>query len=220
MSNQPSASEIIAKLLVAPRPHELVPFPRKGPDGKPLFEIAMVLLSQIDQFSVSSEAEKTAHALLKGAYNQDSQGYRDIFNTACVIETLWRACKDPNDPKMQTPFFINKASISQICSNDELTVLYNHYLTVMVSHGPVVGAMSEVECELFIDDLMAAGNSQSFFLNGLSLEAFKTLVIFSCDRWHKLAKEKNSSGSSPDMTMNLSLKSEEQESQEPANEAL
>jgi len=48
--------ELFARILSAPRPHMVVPFPRKGPDGEEI-ELAIVVLTAEESTTVIADTE-------------------------------------------------------------------------------------------------------------------------------------------------------------------
>ena len=187
-------ADLFAQITAIPRPNRLVPFPKVNPATGEPFEIAMWILSQHETMQVAAEAEKTTRKLLKdNVPNKDEQakGYNDLYNNASAMELLYRACRMPDD--LSKPLFPSKHMIGEMLTTDEIAILLNHYFTLQVELGAVVGAMDEEEMEAWITKLIAGGQSSQYFLNSFSWEAVKTLVIFMANRLPKSVMESSSS---------------------------
>ena len=173
-----NSADLFAQIIAVPRPHRLVPFPRNNPDtSEPICEVAMVILSQQEAMVVASEAEKVARKLLKNDMpNKEelAKGYNDVYNNASAVEVLYRSCKDPND--LNRSFFPSKQAIGDVLSSDEIAILLNHYFTMNVELGPIVGVLTEDEMQAWIKKLAEGGGSSQYFLNSFSWEALKGLV--------------------------------------------
>jgi hypothetical protein len=173
-----SAVDLFAKLQETPKPHRVVDFPRSDADGNPLCEVAICILSQQESMAAAAAAEKTTRRLLKDSLpgkDEKSEGYDNVYNNAAVIEVLYRACRHPED--IARPFFPAKEAIGDVLTGDELAILMNHYFTVQVELGPIVGQMTNDEVDAWIKKLSEGGSSSQYFLNSLSREALKGFLI-------------------------------------------
>lgn len=191
--------KLFSEITALPRPHRLVPFPRINPKTGENFEIAMWLLTEQESLLVASEAEKMTRRLLKDnlpGKDEQSKGYNDVFNNASAIELLYRACRDPND--ITRPLFPNKQAIGDTLTTDEIAVLLNHYFTMQVELGPIVGGMTEEELQAWIKKLAEGGQSSQYFLNSLSWEALKGLVIAMAIQSFSSQMDKSSFTSQPE----------------------
>ncbi len=169
--------KLFTEITALPRPHRLVPFPRVNPKTGENFEIAMWLLTEQESLLVASEAEKITRKLLKDnlpGKDEQAKGYNDVFNNASAVELLYRACRDPND--ITRPLFPNKQAIGDALTVDEIAVLLNHYFTMQVELGPIIGGMTDDEVQAWIKKLAEGGSSSQYFLNSLSWEALKGLL--------------------------------------------
>lgn len=170
------AYELFAQITAVPRQVREVDFPRNDAEGKPLCKIGMVVLNQSESIAASAAAKKKTDKMLANApASKDDRGYNDVYNSCSASEVLYRACKNP---KTNAPFFPSVESISDALSNDEIGVLLNHYLTMQLEIGPVVGLMTDEEMEAWIERLAEGGESAPFFLNSFSWEAQKQLIVY------------------------------------------
>lgn len=193
------SSKLFAELTSLPRPHRLVPFPRINPKTGEEFQVGMWLLTQNEAMLVAAEAEKTARRLLRDnlpGRNESSKGYDDVYNNASAIELLYRACRDPEH--IERPFFPSKQAISDVLTVDEIAILLNHYFTLQVEIGPIVGAMTNDELQAWLEKLAEGGQSSQYFLNSLSLEALKGLLIALAVQLHSSQTDKSLSMSPPE----------------------
>ncbi len=103
----------------SPRQHSLVPFPKKLEDGTE-FEVAMMLLSADEVYTVKTEAEKQVKAKLGGALpkrDEFSKAYFELYNDFQTLNTVFLSCRNPFN--LQKPFFPNRDAITKILTNDE-----------------------------------------------------------------------------------------------------
>ncbi len=193
-----SATDLFTKLLTS-KPSTLVDFPRNDPEsGAPLFEVALVIVSQADEMAINAGAEKTARKLMREdlpGKNETSLGYDELYKNAKAIELLFRACRHPED--ISKPLFPSKAAISDALTGDEVAILLNHYFTFQSQESLVIGALSEVELEAWIKKIAEGGSSSQYFLNTLSWEALKGLLIALAVQSQNLPMGSNSSGLPP-----------------------
>ncbi len=172
-----SARDLWAQIISMPRPHRLVPFPRKGEDGKPLGQIAMWPLSQDEQGQAIAAAEAFVRKVLKEekqmpTAGEPRMGYEDLIENRRSIEILFRCCRNPND--LDRPFFPAKEQIGQKLTTDEIAVLVWNYLRVKAELGPIESEMGAEEREAWIEKLAKGGSLDP--LDSLSLAAQSTLI--------------------------------------------
>lgn len=187
------SSKLFAALASTVRPHKIVPFPRKDEDDNPIFNIAMVIMTNQESLGVAAAAEKQARAMLKEhlpSKEEQAKGYEQIFNNVAGVETLYRVCRDPDD--LNKKIFPTPKSISDVLTTDEISILLNHYFTVQIELGPIIGSMTEVELDAWINKLAEGGSSSAYFLNSLSWEALKELPIAMAARLSSLLTDKSS----------------------------
>jgi hypothetical protein len=168
-----SPSQLWVKLSSTERPSQVVDFPRRGPDGEPVGQLRIRILTQEEQMSCASAAEKVAREHLKEA-KKDDLGYERLFTDACMIEVLFRACRDLDDPKK--PAFPAPKNIRQALTTEECGMLFQHYLTAQLELGPTEGSMSDEEIEAWISRLAEGGSAFPFDL--LSSDLQKILLLY------------------------------------------
>lgn len=188
--------KLFAQLASTQRPHKLVPFPRNKPGSdEPLFDIAMVILTNHETTEVAASAERKARDMLKNyvpGKDEQAKGYSQIFDNICAIETLYRACRDPED--LNKKVFPSPKAISDVLTTDEISILLNHYFTVQVELGPIVGTMSEIEMNAWVDKLAEGGQSSLYFLNSFTWETAKELMMHMAVQLSILQMAKSSPG--------------------------
>jgi len=141
------ASELFLKLLDAPSPSEVVEFPRRGPDGKPLFSVRIFVLSMADHHDARIAAHKWLQA--KGLDvphgNALSHEVREIYSDACARFVLQKAVRhtEPIKDSERTVggakyayLFPDADSIDKVLSAPELVVLFAAYQAVQHKYGP------------------------------------------------------------------------------------
>lgn len=185
-------SELWCSLTAIPRPHKTVDFPRKDFLGKPIGQLAIWVLTQEEQMACNAEAEAYTRKVLKSPPKADESniGYSHTFGNAAAIEVLYRACRDPKDTSR--PAFPSPKLMREIMTTDEVSVLFEHYLTVQLELGPVVAHMTETEMNAWIARLSEGGSAFPFDL--LSSEAQKTLLLFMASRVTALRTDTSSVG--------------------------
>lgn len=188
--------DLFANLSQLPRPHIIAPFPRKKPGTQdPFCNIALMELTSSETLEVKAYAESTAKKLLKETTSnkgEENRGYDEIYNECCAIGVLWHACR--KEDNLEQKFFPNRESIHKVLTIDEISILYNHFLTLKYTKGPVISNMNEQEMDNLIDKLIDGGTDSTFFLSFISVELLKDLLI-------TMAKAlKNAQGASSSVT--------------------
>lgn len=173
------AGELWVAMTEMPRPKQIVPFPRKGADGKPVGEVAIVVLRQDEQLRATIAAEQLVRAELPNAKQEDSLGYGIAFNNAASIEQLYRACRDPND--LDRLIFPNPKEMRRVMSVDEVGALYSSYLRVRAEIGPNPAELSKESAEAWLDKLIEGGN-ETDPLEWASQDLLRLLLRCSVDR--------------------------------------
>lgn len=173
--SEESPSELWVKLTQVPRPHKIVPFPRRNPvTGHPIADVAIWPLTQEEQMIANAEADRWTKSLLKDPQRKEEAnlGYNHTFTNDVAIQILWRACRDPKD--LKRPAFPSPGLMRKEFSTDETGVLFNHYLTVQLEVGPIISYMTEEEVEGMILRLHQGGSTFPF--DTLSWDQQRTLV--------------------------------------------
>ena len=199
-------AQLFVELSRMPRPHRVVPFPRKRPGtDEPIGHVALVPLDQAETIQSTIAAELTVREKLPSAKEGESIGYKIAFNDAVAVEQLWRACRDPDD--ITKHVFPNVAAV-RLLTADEIAVLYQSYLDVRAEVGPIHDAMTDVEADAWISRLVIGGlevSALSFF----SWAGTRHLLRTSIARIQKLQTELASAGSPLESTEGSHIPSED-----------
>jgi hypothetical protein len=168
-------AELWARIVSAPRPSDVVDFPRKGPDGEPLCKVAIMLLSQDEQILASAETERFTKKAIKELPKSDepARGYHDVYNNRGAVEVLYRAVRVPGE--LTKPFFPSPDEIQRALTPDEVGTLFRAYLIVQAELGPVISRMDKDETDAWVRKLREAGSRSP--LASLSWEALSELVF-------------------------------------------
>jgi len=156
------------KLSETPAPSELVPFPRRGPDGKPVGMIRIKVLTA-EQFEGCRlrgfEGAITRH---RWDTNDKQQQVvpREVISDAIAREVLCIACVDPDpigDPDGDAPVVYAKTfpspdSLLKL-TKDELAVLFSLYEMVQAKWSPVITGMSPADENAWISRLAEGGSA-------------------------------------------------------------
>ena len=152
-------SELWTQIIVMPRPHRTVDFPRLGENGEPVGQITMQVLTQEEQITASIESERFTRKHLKEMpkSSEPHRGYDDTYNNQAACELLFRACRRADD--VTKPFFPSPAAIRQNLTPDEVGVLVRSYYIVQDEVGPIIASMSEEEVTAWIKRLGDGGSA-------------------------------------------------------------
>lgn len=188
-------SEVWSRIAHAKRPRNVVDYPRKGDDGKPLSHIAVTVVSQSDLMSCHAAAEEYAQKMLARSPNRgaDSLGYKGVFNGAMSCELLVRACESAETPGLK--FFPSVEELRKWLVPSEIAVLFNHYVDWQHTSGPILGQMTEPEMDQWLDLLEEGGRRDP--LAALSSEVLTDLLMHSASRRRKSRTATTSSGAPP-----------------------
>ncbi|HET9413813.1 MAG TPA: hypothetical protein VFO74_06775 [Pseudolabrys sp.] len=139
------ASELFEKLQQTPRPSEVVAFPRRTRDGKPVGTVRIQVLGMRDHNLARSRAKKAcekAHGFTLadmesgiGAAILSDAVARELLAVACVTEDPIAGSAHTDKPAYAR-IFPSPESIDDVLSADELAVLFNCYLLVQTKWGP------------------------------------------------------------------------------------
>jgi hypothetical protein len=191
-----SATDLWMQITAMPRPHRIVDFPRTDPNGQPVAQVAIVVLTQQESFAVSTSTERFVKKMLKdngatASRDERSDGYETLYETRACIEILWRACKKADDPTKN--FFPTVEAIAQL-TTDEVGVLFRAYGTVRIEIGPVVQMMTQEEYDAWIERLAVGGSAVP--LSFMTLAAQTELLMYSARQLHA-SRMDNSSPTRP-----------------------
>lgn len=171
------ASELWLAITTLPRPHRVVPFPRKLPGSdEPVGELAIWPLSQEEQMASNVEADRFTKRLLKDPQKKEEAnlGYEHTYANEVAVQVLYRACRNPKD--LAKPAFPSPTDMRAKMSTDEVGVLFSVYATVQFEIGPIVASMSKEEREAWILRLEEGGSAFPF--DALSWEEKRILLPF------------------------------------------
>lgn len=200
-------NELVRKLMAAEAPSEILPFPRNGIDGKPLFQYRMRVLTAMELDGCIVDAERYTHDTFKkngkrpdgedmGAVRGD--GWSEVFNNAKAIEILLRACRQiesKTNSKGKTyyePLFLSGEQMRGLLTKDELAALFNAYSDVQFRYGPIFRMMSDAEVDAMVSRL-EEGLDQ-YPLPGLPHELLVILCVSLASRVQSLKTGITSSG--------------------------
>jgi len=188
-----AASSLFLKLTSVTRPHRITEIPRKGPDGKPVGEVALVVLTQEEMNAAAAEAERRTRKLLGADIPKKEEaqaGYADVYNNLAAIEILFRACRDVDDTSKNA--FRTPHEIQAGLTSDEVGVMFHAYLTVQQELGPIVATMTDDEVETWITVLAEGGSADPLGL--LSWGALTNLARTMACRLYDSRTDKSSDG--------------------------
>lgn len=180
------------ELTKSPRPHEVVPLPRhKDGTKEPVGYVHMVLLTAEENMIIKKEAENKLKELFKNETPNKTDralGYDSLYNDFVSMGILFRSCKRQD---CKTPFFPNKEQISKVFTIDELSILLNHYYSMMYKYGMVMHEMTEEEMSSWLQQILNSTQVDPIFLlNSFSSEMLKTFTLFLVDQLKSLPMEK------------------------------
>lgn len=190
-------ADLWALITQTPRPSQRVPFPRVGPDGRPLGEVVIWVLHQEERSAATLAAERHVRKVLKDAYPQRGEaslGYDALFEDRASVEILFRACRRAEN--VNVPAFPSADEIARALSTDEVAVLMRSYLRVQAECGPIVADMSQEMVDAWIDVLASGGSKHP--LDSLSSGALTTLLWSMACRLYKSRTDKRSRGPQPE----------------------
>jgi hypothetical protein len=174
------ADDLWAQITTMPRAHRVAPFPRQGPSGAPICEIAIMVLSQEECMAAKASAERSVRKLLRDDGKAEAgQGYVDLSEMRDSQELLFRACKRTGD--LKKPFFPTVEAVGKL-TTDEIAVLVMMYRRVQAELGPIASEMSQDEVDAWIERLAQGGSLFPF--DSLSSGAKSTLIVsMACRLW-------------------------------------
>lgn len=190
-----SAKELWDQIMAMPRPHRLVPFPRKGEDGKPLGQVAMIILTQEESGRAIAAAEAWTRRVLKEEKQlpqagEPRTGYEELLENRKALEILFRCCKQPED--LSKGFFPAVEVIGQKLTVDEVAILILNYIRVKSELGPVDSEMGPEEREAWIEKLAKGGSLYPF--DSLSLGAQSQLITYMASQLYSSRMASSSPG--------------------------
>jgi len=178
-----SPIDLWAEITRVPRPYRIVDFPRKGPDGKPVAQIAMTVLTQEETMLTISMTEKWVRKTMKAdaclpGKDEPSNGYQALFELRATLEVVYRSSRMVGD--LDKNFFPTPDTIGTKLTKDEVAVLGMAYARVQADLGPIASEMDEEMTEAWIETLAVGGSAVP--LSGLSLGAQSQLMLSMASR--------------------------------------
>lgn len=137
-----SASDLFRKLLEAPRPSEVIDFPRKDDQGKPIDKIRIAVLTHEEHDKARESAFKHFRDKSYSPEDMKNMSMREVLSDRIAKELLVLACftakeqlKGENDTPIYGKIFHSAEDIGQLRSQ-EVEVLFNAYMLVQDKFGP------------------------------------------------------------------------------------
>lgn len=194
-----TSDQLWAQIMAMPRPHRVVDFPRKGPDGQPMGRLAMFVLTQEENERAIASAEAFVRRILKDQKSMPTSGeprtsYEDMIESRRALEVLFRSCKQPEN--LEKGFFPAVESIAARLTVDEVAVLVLNYNRVKSELGPVDSEMGPEERDAWIEKLAKGGSMFPF--DSLSMGAQSALILYMANRLWSSRTDSSTPGSPPD----------------------
>lgn len=183
-----SPRDLWMQLTAIPRPHRIVDFPRKGPDGNPAATLAMLPMTQAESYAATVETERFVRKLLKAdggeipGSRDRSEGYTTLYENRAAQEVLFRVCKQSDD--ISKNFFPIVDEIGKQLTVDEIGVMMRQYAIVCAEVGPNVSTMSQEEFDAWVTRLAEGGRGD--FLGFLTAAAKIDLLMYMASALYKL----------------------------------
>jgi hypothetical protein len=189
-------TQLWLKLSSTERPYKMVDFPRYDDEAKPLGQTAIRILTQEEQMICNAAAEDFCRKHLKDAKREDL-GYEMMFKDAVIVEVLYRACRDADDPNGRSTFPSIK-HLRETLTTDECSTLFTHYLTIQAELGPIAVSMSDEELESWITRLAEGGSAFPF--DTLSWDLQRLVLLHMAFQLRTSPTDNSSPTSLPDET--------------------
>ena len=188
-------------LTAVPRPHRVVDLPRAFPGtGKSVGQIALWPLTQEEQMICTAEADRFVKGILKDSQKKDEAnlGYAHLFANETAVQVLFRACRDASNPpeSLKASAFPSTKGLRHEFTADEISTLFEMYITVQLEVGPVTAFMTDDEMEAWIRRIEEGGSALPFDL--LAPQAQKSLLVFMASQLVTFWTATISAGSPPD----------------------
>lgn len=193
-------SDLWSQITALPKPHRIVDFPRKGPDGTPIAQLAMVVLTQEEEQLANLDTSKFLRKLLKDNHGQipapheQDFAFKNLHELQAAIEILYRACRDAED--ITKKFFPTKQAIGQHLTTDEVAILLRHYARTQAEIGPITSQMSQEEMDAWIDVLATGGTE--YPLDYLSSAPATGFLMYMASQLYNLRKDRSSPTAPPE----------------------
>lgn len=191
------ASELWLALNAIPTPHKVIDFPMKVPfREESIGKVAVVPLGPEDLMVCRKQAGEWTSKLTGESpkAGEESPAYKDCYGDEVVVQILWRALKDPKDPKLERPAFAAPSLLRRRpFTADILGVLMKSYMRTCVECGPIIATMTDAERDAWLDKIEEGGDSFPF--EWCSSGMLTDLLLHSVARTKRLRTANTSSGS-------------------------
>jgi len=196
------ASELVRKLSAVGASSEVLPFPRNGSDGKPVFEYRCRVLTQAEIDACGAASEEHARKVFKGDKRAGeieiqsirSEAWDEVYQNAKIVELLFRACREVDVQDGNTKhrhLFDSPAQMRNLLTSDEIASLFHAYATTQAKYGPLWRMLSEEDVDAWIEKL-----SMGFDAYPLAHLEHAELVQLVLSLAYRLAPSKTDTGSS------------------------
>lgn len=200
-------SELWLAMLTLPVPHEKADMPIKEPVyGKTIGQVAIVPLSP-EELMISRRVAAEWATKMTGESpksGEESPAYLSIASDETLIQVLWRALRDVNDPTLKTPaipaaMLMRKPPFTA----DILAVLGRMYTRTCMVCGPIVATMGIEEMNAWLDALEEGG--AGFPFDTLSSGMLSDLLKHSIARYRSSKTGNGLPGQPPDEALGNSI---------------
>jgi hypothetical protein len=209
-----SASELWLKLC-EPLPSEVIDFPRKDRDGKPVGKIRIQVLTMEDHNKARLLATKSLKESAKefgiGQPDMENEATKEVLGDMIAHELLCLACVTENSQThletdgqpVYARIFASPAQIRKALTADETLVLFNAYRLVQYKYGPFERTMEDGDVDAWIERLRSGGSA--FPLLALPLPQLAELTYSLAEKMSMLSRTLGSQWSSLPDTLKSSL---------------
>jgi hypothetical protein len=159
-----SARDLFLKLTERPAPSVLMPFPRTGDDGDPVFDVRVFVLPQ----EAHDRARMAAHESLAARGVKEVPGLTtlaEIQDDAVARELVYLSVHEPDpvpdsDPPKYRRLFRSAKQVGELCTSDEVHALFTAYLLAQRQFGPYEASFQdEDEVSAWVKRLEEGGRS-------------------------------------------------------------
>lgn len=151
-----SRSELFRRIADKAPPFQILPFPRKDDDGEPIGHYRLQVLRQRDIDQAAAEAERYVRkAMQDGSDKPNQEAWREVFDSALMVELVFRACRDKDDASR--PLFPSPQDIRAELTQSEIVHLTNSYQLLQHLFGPSFARLTEDEVEEWLAALTRGG---------------------------------------------------------------
>jgi len=130
------------------RPHKVIDFPRYV-DGKPVCQVALVMLTAAEMRQAGSAAAK----YITKEYGDTQIGRDDAYENRLSLEILWRSMRLPHDLTRRSDTFVTPDKLEEACSQDELDVLFMAFSIARRELGPIISELTPAEIDAWVEVL-------------------------------------------------------------------